>query len=100
MENLVEFFKDQNHVVTAPECHMYSKKGDTIKWKNDTDTNYTIYFDDCPLRDNNVTVPAKGMSKAIALNDKVSPKTYAYEIRPAKAMSGSVTAADPNVIVH
>jgi hypothetical protein len=99
MEQLVEFKEGQNHVITADECHMYSNRKDTIKWKNDTDINYTIHFDDCPLRDNDVPVPAKDKSKAIPLKDKVSANTYAYEIRPPKAMSGSV-AADPNVIVH
>jgi hypothetical protein len=99
MEQLVEL-KEKDHVITAEECHVYRDRKDTIKWKNDTDTTYAIHFDDCPLRDNNVTVPAKGISEVIALKDEVTPKTYAYEIRVAKAVSGSVMAADPNVIVH
>ena len=100
MEKLVEFKQGSNHDITADPCDMYRNTKDTIKWKNDTDTNYTVHFDDCPLQDNDVPVPAKGKSKAIPLKDEVSPKTYAYDIRQAKAMEGSVMAADPNVIVH
>jgi len=99
MEQLVEL-KEENHVITADECHMYSNRKDTIKWKNDTDTTYTIHFDVCPLQKNDVSVPAKDKSEPIGLKEKVPANTYAYEIRTAKAMSGSVMAADPNVIVH
>jgi hypothetical protein len=97
MEHLVEFKQGSNHDITADPCDMYRDKKDTIKWKNDTDTNYTIHFDNCPLRDNDVPVPAKGKSKAIPLRDNVSANIYTYRIN---AMPGSVMAADPNVIVH
>jgi hypothetical protein len=99
MEHLVELVEDHSKFVTARDCHVDRGKKDTIKWKNDTETDYTIHFDDCPLEENDFTVLAHGEKGPFKLTTTLA-KTYAYDISPPKAMSGSVMAADPNVIVH
>jgi hypothetical protein len=103
---IIELREDSSGFVMARDCHLDSKKKDTVKWKNDTDTDYIIHFDKCPFRENHFTVFAHSEKGPIELDPKVLartrvyPKTYAYEIRRPDANSGSVMAADPNVIVH
>lgn len=97
---IVEIIEDHSGFVTARDCHLVRGENSTIKWSNKTKNDYTIHFDECPFQENNFTVKAGKDKDPIELDPKVSPKTYAYEIRPPKAMSGSVMAADPNVIVH
>jgi len=103
---IVEIIEDHSGFVTARDCHLVRGENSTIKWSNKTKTDYTIHFDECPFQENNFTVKAGKDKDPIELDPNVLaatsvyPKIYAYEIRPPKAMSGSVMAADPNVIVH
>jgi hypothetical protein len=100
----VELMKDHSGFAMGRDCHVYRDKKDTITWTNDTDTPFTIHFAQCPLKENDFTIPAKGRKGPIELDPNalpatdVYPKTYAYEIR--QTVAGSVMAADPNVIVH
>ena len=95
-EHLVELMEDtsQSHYVMARDC--YVDRNDTIKWKNNTKTDYTIHFAECPLQVNNFTVRAHGVEGPHAVKSDAPSKTYAYKIQPL----GAAMAADPNVIVR
>ena len=97
MEHIVELMEDHStdHFVMARDCDVYSERKDTIKWKNDTATAYTIHFHESPFQGNDFVVPAHGEVRS-ALKSTVVPGTYAYLILTAAAHM----AADPNVIVH
>lgn len=95
---IVEIMKDHSGFAMGRDCDVYLNKKDTITWTNDTDTPFTIHFEQCPLKENDFTIPAKGRKGPIELDPNALPATYAYEIR--QTMAGSVMAADPNVIVH
>ncbi len=87
-----------------PDCIVERKNKDTIKWKNDTDTDYTIHFTNyCPIVKNDFTVPAHKTKGPHALKDPVEVGTHVYEAN-AKRDTGKAAvtnvAADPNVIVR
>ncbi len=101
MEHVIELLEDHssNHNVAARDCDVDRKNKDTIKWVNDTDTAYTIHFDECPIEENDFEVGAHGTAGPYGLKPNVLPKLYSYGIKRATAKSGTM-AADPNVIVH
>ena len=102
MEHVIELLEDHSsdRNVGARDCDVDRKNKDTIKWVNDTDTSYTIHFDECPIEENDFEVSAHGKAGPYGLKTNVLPKLYSYGIKRAQAKSGSAMAADPNVIVH
>jgi hypothetical protein len=97
---IVEIIEDHSGFVTARDCHLVRGENTTIKWSNKTKTDYEIHFHESPFQENDFTVKAGKDKDPIELKPEALPKTYAYDILPPKAKSGSVMAADPNVIVH
>ena len=100
---LVEIMEDRRApgYVMARDCHLYHTKKDTIVWKNNTETDYTIHFlhDVSPFDKAVYVVPKEGgMVGPLKLKAKAKPKVYSYEIVPAA--KSNTMAADPNVIVH
>jgi hypothetical protein len=102
MEHLIELMEDHStdHYVMARDCHVNRTTNDLVRWKNETDTDYTIHFDKTPFRENDFVVCAHREKGPMELAPKVVPKIYAYEIQPPKAKASTIMAADPNVIVH
>ncbi len=98
MERLVEIRSGN-----TPDCDVYRKTKDTIKWHNNTDTDYRIHFTkECPLDENDFTVGPHETTRPHALKKDVAEGTYFYDIKATsteKAASTNV-AADPNVIVR
>ena len=98
MEHLVKLVEDDTtvHYVMARDCEVERKTKDTIRWRNSTNTAYTIHFPNSPFERNDFVVPAHGEATSSALKTGIQPGFYAYLIKPPAAEM----AADPNVIVH